>query len=295
MPSVDSEMKFGETTYRDPEEICIQLGHYYSALYSEASGANFDEEHYTSVKTQVETLKARHLDKRSIPLFSEFELSSEIPKLLKQKACGDDSISNEHLIHGGSKLRKLILILFNSMLKHSYITAKMKILIVITIFKGNLKRKDDSSSYRAITLMSSLLKLYERLLYTRLVISMSRPLHPLQGGFQKKMGCTMTSFVLQESINYAKENYSKLYVCFLDSKQAFDYVWHDGLFLKLHELGIDLYLWKTLVNVYVDLTSYMKFRGFKSRSFIISQGTRQGSVTSLLMFLCFINDLLNIL
>ena len=109
------------------------------------------------------------------------------------------------------------------------------------------------------------------------------------------MGRTMTSFVLQESINYAKENHSKIYVCFLDAKQAFDYVWHDGLFLKLHELGIELYLWKSLVSLYEDLTSYVKFRGFKSRSFNICQGTRQGGVTSPLMFLCFVNDLLNIL
>ena len=76
------------------------------------------------------------------------------------------------------------------------------------------------------------------------------------------MGCTMTSFVLQESISYAKENHSKIYVCFLDAQQAFDYVWHDGLFLKLHELGIELYLWKSLVSLYEDLTSYVKFHGF---------------------------------
>ena len=120
--------------------------------------------------------------------------------------------------------------------------------------------------------------------------SMPQPLNPLQGGFQKNVGCTTTSFVLQESINYAKENHSKIYVCFLDVKQAFDYVWHDGLFLKLHELGIELYLWKSLVNLYEDLTSYVRFRGFN-----ICQGTRQGGVTSPLMFLCFVNDLLNIL
>ena len=77
------------------------------------------------------------------------------------------------------------------------------------------------------------------------------------------------------------ENNSKLYVCFLDAKQAFDYVWHAGLFLKLHELGIDLYLWKTIVNLYENLTNYVKFRGFKSPEFEIFQGTRQGGVTSL--------------
>ena len=167
--------------------------------------------------------------------------------------------------------------------------------IVITIFKGGSKRKDDPGSYNAITLTSSLLKLYERLLYTRLVNSMSHPLNPLQGGFQKNMGCTMTSFLLQESVNYAMENNSKLDVCFLDAKQAFDYVWHAGLFLKLHELGIDLYLWKTIVILYENLTGYVKFRGFKSPEFEIFQGTWQGGVTSPLMFLCLVDYLLSML
>ena len=157
--SAGKEMKFGETTYRDPEEICIQLGNYYRALYSEASDETFDEEHYTTVKTQVETLKARQFDKRSIPLFNDFEISSEMSKLLKGKACGDDSVCNEHLIHSDSQFRKLVLFMFNSMLKHSYIPAKMNIGTVITIFKCGSKRKDDPGSYRAITLMSSLLKL----------------------------------------------------------------------------------------------------------------------------------------
>ena len=59
------------------------------------------------------------------------------------------------------------------------------------------------------------------------------------------MGCNMTSFPVQESINYARENQSKRYVCFLDLKQAFDNVWHtcNGLFLKLDALGIGRYIW----------------------------------------------------
>ena len=86
-----------------------------------------------------------------------------------------------------------------------------------------------------------------------------------------------------------------MFVFFFDAKQAFDYVWHAGLFLKLPELGIDLYLWKTIVNLYENLTSYVRFRGLKSPEFEIFQDTRQGGVTSPLMFLCFIDDLLSML
>ena len=169
----------------------------------------------------------------------------------------------------------------------------MKIGIIITLYKGGKKREDDPNSYRAITLTSSILKLFERLLYTRIVLSINRPLNPLQGGFQKNMGCNMISFILQESIYYAKENNSKLCTCFLDAQKAFDKEWHDGLLLKLYERGLDHYLWKIIVSLHSDLRSYVLFRGFKSVSFQILRGTRQGGVLSPFMFLCFIDDLLD--
>ena len=102
----------------------------------------------------------------------------------------------------------------------------------------------------------------------------------------------MTSFLLKESVPYAKENNSKLYVCFLDVKQAFDNFWHDGLFLKLDELGIDLYIWKAFVSLYENVTSY---RGFRSQLFQIFKRTRQGVVASPFLYLCFKNDLINLL
>ena len=57
-------------------------------------------------------------------------------------------------------------------------------------------------------------------------------------------------------------------------------------------MGIDLYLWKIIVNLHVNLSSCVLFRGFKSLVFNISRGTRQGGVLSTFVFLCYINDLL---
>ena len=154
------------------------------------------------------------------------------------------------------------------MLLKSYIPTSMKVGIIIPLYKCGTKRKDDPDSYRAITLTSCML--------TR-IISTQRPFHPLQGGFQKCMGCTMTSFQVNESVQYAKENNSKLYICFLDAKKAFDKVWHDGLLLKFYERGIDLYIWKILVSLHAELSSYVLFRGHKSNRFNINRGTINAS------------------
>ena len=72
----------------------------------------------------------------------------------------------------------------------------------------------------------------------------------------------MTSFMLRESINFANENGSLLYVCFLDVKKAFDCVWHNGLFYKLYNIGIDKAIF--LRHLYKGMTSGVKLHGCKA-------------------------------
>ena len=75
------------------------------------------------------------------------------------------------------------------MLKHSYAPDDIKRGVIITLFKGGSKRKDNPDNYRAITLSSVILKNFERILLTRIQLfdDLRPPIHPLQGGFQKKI------------------------------------------------------------------------------------------------------------
>ena len=135
------------------------------------------------------------------------ELDCAICQLSKGKACGDNEIDSENIHVSRSNFRSRLVTLYNAMLLNSYIPTSMTVGIIIPLYKGGTKRKDDHDSYRAITLTSCVLKLFERLLLTR-IISTQRPFHPLQEGFLKGMGCTMTSFLNNESVQFAKENNS---------------------------------------------------------------------------------------
>ena len=75
------------------------------------------------------------------------------------------------------------------------------------------------------------------------------------------MGCNMTSFLLHESIYYAKENNSYM---FASSTPSIDKKWLEGLFIKPFKMGIELYLWKIIANLHMNLSSCVLFRGFKS-------------------------------
>ena len=169
------------------------------------------------------------------------EIISTFKFAKKNKACGIDEIHYESIINGGSIITNLTAKLFTLMLKTSYTPDIMKKGSIITLHKGGNKSKRDPNNYRAITLSSVLLKLYERVILTRIEQSGQVKIHDLQGGFQKNSNCLMTSFLVRESSCYAREYNSKLYIAFLDVRKAFDTVWHDALRVMLYDTGIDKY------------------------------------------------------
>ena len=63
----------------------------------------------------------------------------------------------------------------------------------------------------------------------------------MQGGFQKNIGCLMTSFLFRESVFYAKENGSRVDICFLDVKKAFDCVRMMACFTRFISLRLIKY------------------------------------------------------
>jgi len=142
----------------------------------------------------------------------------------QKEACGFDNIYYEHLIPIRYLVSPVRAYVYTWMLWRSFMPDSLKRGVIITLHKGGRKREDDPNNYRAITLTSVLLKLYEMVLLHRCKSNMLEGLSTQQGGFQEHLGCTMTSFVLRECIYFTYEQHSKLYVCFLNGKQAFDRV-----------------------------------------------------------------------
>ena len=160
---------------------------------------------------------------RDTACISVDEVVKAVKSLKKKKACGKDKIYNEHLIYGGPVLYEHLTNFFSDiMYKYGSVPNSSKEGIIITLHKGGRKSKTDPNDYRAITLTSAILKLFERILLEKVQTSITKPLNWLQGGFRPNISCNMTSAMLRECILYAKENRSKLNVCYLDVQKAFD-------------------------------------------------------------------------
>lgn len=287
------EIKFDGKIVSNPQEITNEWAKHFTELYKPSTDSRFDDDHKCDISRQLQNIND-NLEVSEQPVISAEEIQAAVQLGKIGKAAGVDGITYEHIQFGGETLNVLLAKLFSSMLKLSYAPTEMKRGVIITLFKGGNKRKDDPDNYRAITLSSVIHKLFERILLTRIQLfdNIQPPIHPLQGGFQKHFGCLMTSFMLRESIYFAKENGSRLYVCFLDVRKAFDCVWHDGLFYKLYKCGVNKSIFKILQNLYTGMSSCVRHQGCKSDWFPILQGTRQGGVISPFLYLIFLNDLL---
>ena len=174
--------------------------------------------------------------------------------LHKRKACGYDGISTEHLVYGGDCVVEILTLIYNHVVRLEYIPVNLRRGIQIPLFKGKGLCSLDPNSYRGILLLTNLNKVYEVLIWGRIKNwwQEQKVISDIQGAGKKGSSCVHTALLLQESVAKALENNNKVFVTFLEVSKAYDSVWTDGLFFKLHEMGLKGNIWSLMCRGYVD-------------------------------------------
>lgn len=207
------------------------------------------------------------------------ELVAEIKTNLdSNKAPGYDLITGKILRELPLIGNKLITYIFNAVLYTNNFPVQWKIAEIIMIPKPG-KAAEEITSYRPISLLPCLSKLFEKLLLKRLqpILINKKVIPPHQFGFRKQHS---TIEQVHRIVNYIRTSLEEKRYCsavFLDISQAFDRVWHEGLLYKLKQ---------TLPqNFYFLLRSYLTDRGFlvkyddaRTTLVTIKSGVPQGSV-----------------
>ncbi len=76
--------------------------------------------------------------------------------------------------------------------------------------------------------------------------------------------CTPICFLIRETMSYILEGSSDAYVVLLDTMQAFDTVWHEGLFYQLFKYKFDYKLLFILHNYYIGFKCSFKISRIQS-------------------------------
>ena len=83
----------------------------------------------------------------------------------RHKATGLDDISNEHIMFASVNLSVHICLLFNAMLRHSFVPSDFRFSIIKPLLKSKHGDATKSDMYRGITLAPAISKLFEGYLW----------------------------------------------------------------------------------------------------------------------------------
>lgn len=228
------------------------------------------------------------------------ELNAEISFLEIQKAVkqlrngasgGPDLFLNEFFKNGSDTLLKYIHTLFNKLFETGYFPDKWSDGFIVPIYKKG--DKNEPANYRGITLLSTIGKLFTRILNNRLN-DWAEEYHvyiEAQAGFRKNMGTTDNIFILNSLITHVLNQNEKLYCVFVDFTKAFDFVVRDILWYKLLKLGVRGRMLDIIKSIYSTVKSQVKHNNVLSNVFCSHIGVRQGECLSPFLFSIYLNDL----
>ena len=135
--------------------------------------------------------------------------------------------------------------------------------------------------------------LYDRIIALRLIAWAK--INSEQTAFQKGKGTLDQIFTLRVVIALAKRYHKPLFLGFFDLSKAFDKVSRVLLLKCLIKLGIGTCLLEALKAMYLCTRCVLKSAGKLSDVFYTYSGIKQGAPSSVILFIIFMDDIIDIL
>lgn len=220
------------------------------------------------------------------------EIKDMIRKNLSpKKAPGYDLITGAIIKQLPEKALKMLRIIYNAIMRVGHFPSQWKVGQIIMIAKPG-KPPEEVTSYRPISLLPILSKLFEKLFLKRLnpIIDTKKLIPEHQFGFRSKHATVEQVHRIVEKINKAFEMKKYCSTAYLDITQAFDKVWHEGLLFKL-KMKLPHCFYQVLKSYLTERYYQVKHHKEVTELYPIQAGVPQGSVLGPVLYLLFTADI----
>ena len=224
-------------------------------------------------------------------ILSEQDILDVLGLLDINKANGPDLINPKLLKEGACVLAPYLANIFNASLSTSYFPTEWKLANVIPVFKKG--DKTDVSNHRPISLLSCIGKVFERCVFKHLhnYLITNNLITSVQSGFTPKDSAVYQLTDIYNTFVKAIDDGKEVRVVFCDISKAFDRVWHRGLLFKLRRMGISGSLLSWFSSYLDQRKQRVAIEGCLSDILFVKAGVPQGSILGPLLFLMYINDI----
>ena len=270
------------------EEIVDKFREVYSTLYSSSES----REGMEILKQQVQCL----IGPESIREVSKITCQAvkKAALLLKPKKSDvSGGFTSDAILNSPDILFVHLAAVFRDWVVHGTVTPSLLACAFLPLLKNSLKDPADTGSYRAIAGSSLILKLFEKTVLLLWGDSLSSD--TLQFGFKSGVSTTQCSWLVQEVVGHFLREGSHPLVVVLDCSKAFDLCRFDKLFGSVLEKGMPPIIVRVLMYMYEEQFAWVRWGNARSARFLISNGTRQGSIASPCLWSVYLDPLLKYL